>query len=73
MLISAEHKIFFANKYENIKNSSYLLAKDFTCSAMFGKKEFAIVRLLVILDLLAGQSSCIAGLSMKKKLCNLES
>ena len=35
MLNSAEHEIFSATKYEN--------ANKFSCSAMFSKKEFAIV------------------------------
>ena len=42
MLNSAEHEIFSANKYENA-NDSYLLAEKFSCSAMFSKKEFAVV------------------------------
>ena len=40
MLNSAEHENFSANKYEN---ANYLLAEKFSCSAMFLKKEFAIV------------------------------
>ena len=45
VLNSAEHDIFSANKYENASNMafSYLLADKFSCSAMFGKNEFAIV------------------------------
>ena len=37
MLNSAEHEIFTADEF------SYLLAEKITCSAMFSKKEFAIV------------------------------
>ena len=68
MLNSAEHENFSANKYEN---ANYSLAEKFSCSAMFLKKEFAIVsnlQLLVIWDLFAGQNSCSAELSMKKVL-----
>ena len=46
---------------------SYLLAENVSRSAMFSKKEFDL-QLLVILDLLAGQISCSAELSMKKVL-----
>ena len=65
MLISAEHEIFSANKYENaIKLAfSYLLAEKMSSLAIFSKKEFAIVSNL---DLLAGRISCSAELSMKK-------
>ena len=44
MLTSAEHKIFFANIYENaiLLAFSYLLAEKFSCSAMFSNKEFAL-------------------------------
>ena len=45
---------------------SYLLAKNFSSSAIFSKKEFAVV--VVILDLLAGQISCPAELNTKKVL-----
>ena len=41
MLNSAEHEHFSANKYENANNS--LLAEQFSCSAMFNKKDLAIV------------------------------
>ena len=37
MLNSAERENFSANKYENANNK-------ISCSAMFSKKEFAIVR-----------------------------
>ena len=40
MLNSAEHEIFPAKKYEN---ANYLLAEKYSCSAMFSKKEFAIL------------------------------
>ena len=43
--------MFSANKYENANNKlafSYLLADKFSCSAMFSKKEFAIVNLRFI-------------------------
>ena len=55
MLNSAEHEIRPANKYENVSllininllllllAFSYLLAEKFSCSAIFSKKEFAIV------------------------------
>ena len=50
MLISAEHEIFAANRYKNSNNSwhfhNYLLAQKFSCSAMFSKKESAIVSYL---------------------------
>ena len=43
---SAEHEISPANKYENA-NANYSwhfhVAEKFSCSAMFNKKEFAIV------------------------------
>ena len=44
------------------------LAEKFSCSAMFSKKEFALV---VISGLLAGQISCSVVFSMKKKLYSL--
>ena len=51
MLNSAKHEIFSANKYENANcwkcqqqlAFSYSLAEKFSCSAMFSKKEFAII------------------------------
>ena len=47
MLISAEHKIFSANKYENaLLAFSYLLAEKISCLAIFSKKEFAFVSYL---------------------------
>ena len=63
MLNSAEHEIFSANKYENTKNSwhFHILAGKFSCSAMFSKKNVAVIG-----DLLAGQILCSAELSMKK-------
>ena len=50
-LNSAEDEIFSVNKYENANNSwyfyiyyqIYLLSENFPCSAMYSKKEFAIV------------------------------
>ena len=43
MLTSTEHEIFSANKYKNAnKACSYLLAEEFSCSAMFGRKDFAV-------------------------------
>ena len=49
MLNSARHEIFSANKYENANNSWHfhiLLAEKISCSAMFSKKELAIVSIL---------------------------
>ena len=45
MLISAEHEIFSANRYENanIVGIFIFISGENTCSAMFSKKEFAIV------------------------------
>ena len=47
MLNSAEHEIFSVNKYENANLVGififYLLAEKISCSAMFIKKELAIV------------------------------
>ena len=67
MLDSAEHEIFSANKYENANNSGIFvfLTEKISCSAIFCDKK---LWLLVIWDLLAGQSSCLAELSMKKVL-----
>ena len=57
MLNSAEHEIFSANKYENANNSS--------SSAMFSKKECAIVSNLIFI--LKDNSHARAW----KKFCNL--
>ena len=65
MLNSTEHEIFSANKYELKLAFSYLLAEKFSCSAMLSKKKCEIVS---IWDLLVGQISCSAELSMKKVL-----
>ena len=50
MLNSAEHEIISANIYENVA-FSYLLAKKFSCSAMFSKKEFGIVSNLRLISM----------------------
>ena len=52
MLNSAEHEIFSSNKYENANKLafSYLLEK-FSCSAIFSKKEFAIVSNLIFISM----------------------
>ena len=68
MLNSAEHEIFSANKYENANNSWHFhiyWQRNFLAQQYLAKKS---LRLLVILDLLAGQISCSAELSMKKVL-----
>ena len=81
MLNSDEHETFFANKYENSNHSffffvffffSYLLTVKLSCSAMFNKKEFAIVNYLRFISLLAGQFSCSAELSMKKSFVQFQ-
>ena len=64
MFNSAEHEIFSANKYENAA-FSYLLAENFHAQLYLARKN---LQLLVIWDLLAGQISCSAELSMKKVL-----
>ena len=43
MLNSAEHEIFSANKYENANYRSFLFTEKLLCSAIFSKKEYAIV------------------------------
>ena len=46
MLISAEHEIVSASRYENANNRWHfhiLLEEKCSCSAMFSKKEFVIV------------------------------
>ena len=46
MLSSAAREIFPANKYENANSGwhfHFLLAEKVSCSAVFSKKEFAIV------------------------------
>ena len=64
MLNSDEHEIFSANKYENDKNSWHFRIY-FHAQLCLAKKN---LQLLVIWDLLAGQISCLAELSMKKVL-----
>ena len=63
MLKSAEHEIFSAKniKIPTIVGISYLLAEKCSCSAMFSKKEFAV---LSNLRFLAEKISCSAELSM---------
>ena len=71
MLNSTEHENFSASKYENENAFSYLSAEKSSDSAMFTKKEFAIVISNWVRDLLSGQISCSAELSMKISLFNL--
>ena len=61
MLNSAEHEIFFSNKYENaiLLAFSYLLAEKFSCSAMFSKKEFAFVSNLRFINNRKFMFSCV--------------
>ena len=65
-----EHEIFSANlKMPTMVGIFIFISREILCSAMFSKKNFAIVNnLLVIRDLLGGQISCSAELSMKKVL-----
>ena len=68
MLNSAEHEIFSANKYENANSSWHFhiyQQRNFHAQLCLARKN---LQLLVILDLLAGQTSCSAELSMRKFL-----
>ena len=68
MLYSAEHEIFSANQYENAKQSWHFhiyQKRNFHAKLHLARKN---LQLLVIWDLLAGQISCSAELSMAKVL-----
>ena len=68
MLNSAEHEIFSTNKYENANNSWHFRIyeqRNFHAQLCLARKN---LQLEVIWDLLAGQISCSAELSMKKVL-----
>ena len=68
MLNSAEHENFSANKYENANKSWHFhiyKQKNFHAQLYLARKN---LELLVIWDLLRGQISCSAELSMKKVL-----
>ena len=53
VLSSAEYKIFSANKCVNVNNSGHFhnfKPRQFSCSVMFSKKEFAIVSKLIFIS-----------------------
>ena len=67
ILNSVEHEIFSANKYENANNSWHFhIYEQRNVHAQLCLVT-KILQLLVIWNLLAGQISCSAELSMKKK------
>ena len=63
MLISAEHEIFSANKYENanIVGIFIFISWENTCSVIFSKKE------LVVVSILAGKILMLSYGELKKK------